>query len=181
MFGRTMKLACVALMMVALGCAAPLAAQAQESKTTWRISQPSGNASDFKTQQEALQAVKTLPVPPGVPADLQYFWEAVKTIKSKSVHYGGALSITYWMGLFPPTDPEWSYNALFETEAEAIADFMQTGANPLCPGQSFVPTGPWSDFFPGMEGRVQMRSYLSTTMAGGQYGRLPLCRVPRRI
>ncbi|MFG6110247.1 RHS repeat-associated core domain-containing protein [Stenotrophomonas nematodicola] len=166
MLVRLKALSCAALAITALGCITPSVVLAQESKIAWRISQPAGNASEFETQQEAVEAIKTLPVPPGMPVELQHFWGAVKTIKSKSVRFGGSVSITYWMGLFPPTDPEWSYNSLFETEAEAIADFTQNDSNPFCPGESFVPTGPWRDSYPGMEGRVQVRPYLSTTMWG---------------
>jgi hypothetical protein len=48
-------------------------AQAQESKITWRISQPGGDATQYKTQQAAVAGIKNLPaqpVPAGVPVRL---------------------------------------------------------------------------------------------------------------
>ncbi|MDN8654501.1 RHS repeat-associated core domain-containing protein [Stenotrophomonas indicatrix] len=161
-----MKLSCVALMMTALGCAAPLAAQAQESKTTWRISQPAGNTSEFSTQKEAVEAFKSLPVPSGVPAEYQRVWANVKTIKSKSVAFGGSVAITYWIGMSEPTDPEWTYNANFESEAEAVAELMKYDHNASCPGRAMTPLGPWREFYPGSEGRAESRTYLSTVMYG---------------
>lgn len=81
MFERTMKVPSVLLAMIALGCTAPLAVQAQESKTTWRISQPSGNSTQYKTQQEAVQAIKSLPAPSPFPPEFQFGWQSVNSIK----------------------------------------------------------------------------------------------------
>lgn len=60
MFGRKMKLACVALTMAALGCAAPLAAQAQESKTTWRISRGGRRGWRFRRLRDGLPGCRIL-------------------------------------------------------------------------------------------------------------------------
>ncbi|WP_367381219.1 hypothetical protein [Stenotrophomonas cyclobalanopsidis] len=166
MLNRLKALSRAAVAMLVLGCMAPLAAQGQESRITWRISQPAGNASEFSTQQEAVEAFKTLPVPPGVPAEYQHAWANVKTIKSKSVAFGGSVAITYWIGMSEPTDPEWTYNMRFETEAELIADFLQYDQNPSCPGRAMTPLGPWEEVFPGMEGRAELRHYRSTVMYG---------------
>ncbi|WP_254051373.1 RHS repeat-associated core domain-containing protein [Stenotrophomonas sp. SAU14A_NAIMI4_5] len=166
MLNRLKTLSRAAVAMLMLSCMAPLAAQGQESKITWRISQPAGNASEFSTQQEAVEAFKTLPVPPGVPAEYQHVWANVKTIKSKSVAFGGSVAITYWIGMSEPTDPEWTYNVRFETEAELIADFLQYDQNPSCPGRALTPLGAWQEIYPGMEGRVELRHYRSTVMYG---------------
>ena len=166
MLNRLKTLSRAAVTMLMLGCMAPLAVQGQESKITWRISQPAGNASEFSTQQEAVEAFKTLPVPPGVPAEYQHAWANVKTIKSKSVAFGGSVAITYWIGMSEPTDPEWTYNMRFESEAELIADLLQYDQNPSCPGRAMTPLGPWEEVFPGMEGRAELRHYRSTVMHG---------------
>ncbi|MEN5270536.1 hypothetical protein ABE502_16420 [Stenotrophomonas sepilia] len=50
MLERLKTLSRAALAIVALGCFAPAVAHAQESKITWRISQPGGNSTQYKTQ-----------------------------------------------------------------------------------------------------------------------------------
>ncbi|MEG2977930.1 MAG: hypothetical protein RR831_00280, partial [Stenotrophomonas sp.] len=138
MFGLTMKLACVALTTIALGCVAPLAAQAQESKKTWRISQPSGSSTQYKTQQAAVQAIQSLPAPSPFPPEFQSGWKSVNSIKSTVVDLEGNTSITYWMGKSQPSDPEWSYLStdMFPTEEAMVASYLAyiKAFNPVCPG-----------------------------------------------
>ncbi len=74
-----------ALAIVALGCFAPAVAHAQESKITWRISQPGGDATQYKTQQAAVAGIKNLPAPSPFPPEFQFGWQYVDKIKSKVV------------------------------------------------------------------------------------------------
>ena len=72
MLERLKTLSRAALAIVALGCFAPAVAQAQESKITWRISQPGGDATQYKTQQAAVAGIKNPApsLPAGVPVRL---------------------------------------------------------------------------------------------------------------
>jgi len=182
MFGRKMKLACVALTMAALGCAAPLAAQAQESKTTWRISQPSGNSTQYKTQQAAVQAIQSLPAPSPFPPELQFGWKSVNSIKSTVVDLEGNTSITYWMGKSQPSDPEWSYlsTAIFPTEEAMVAAYLAKvkEANPVCPGAAVTPTSEWYALSPDMEGTIETRDFQATYMIGDNTAESPCTPYP---
>ena len=117
----------------------PAVAQAQESKITWRISQPGGNSTQYKTQQQAVQAIKSLPAPSPFPPEFQFGWQSVDKIKSKVVDLNGNTSITYWMGKSQPSDPDWSYigRDIFPTEEAMVADLLadQQASNPVCPGR----------------------------------------------
>ena len=182
MFGRTMKLARVALTMAALGCAAPLAAQAQESKTTWRISQPSGNSTQYKTQQEAVQAIKSLPAPSPFPPEFQFGWQSVNSIKSKAVDLEGNTSITYWMGKSQPSDPDWSYlsTAQFPTEEAMVAAYLADikAFNPVCPGAAVTPTSEWYALSPDMEGTIETRDFEVIYMTGDNTAESPCTPYP---
>ncbi|HEL4409888.1 TPA: hypothetical protein UNJ94_003474, partial [Stenotrophomonas maltophilia] len=48
MLERLKTILCAVLAIVAVGCIAPAVVQAQESKITWRISQPGGNSTQYK-------------------------------------------------------------------------------------------------------------------------------------
>ena len=138
MLERLKIISCAVLAIVAVGCFAPAVAQAQESKITWRISQPGGNSTQYKTQQQAVQAIKSLPAPSPFPPEFQFGWQSVDKIKSKVVDLNGNTSITYWMGKSQPSDPDWSYigRDIFPTEEAMVADLLadQQASNPVCPG-----------------------------------------------
>lgn len=82
------------------------AAQAQESKMTWPISQSGGNSTQYKAQQEAVAAIKNLPKPSPFPPALQFGGQSVDKIMSKAAGLDSTTSITYWMGKPQPSDLE---------------------------------------------------------------------------
>ena len=138
MLERLKTILCAVLAIVAVGCIAPAVVQAQESKITWRISQPGGDATQYKTQQAAVAAIKNLPAPSPFPPEFQFGWQYVDKIKSKVVDLNGNTSITYWMGKTQPSDPDWTYYGAgdggFLSEEEVlealIADLQDI--NPQC-------------------------------------------------
>ncbi|TFZ44925.1 RHS repeat protein [Stenotrophomonas maltophilia] len=170
MLERLKTLSCAALAIVALGCIAPAVVQAQESKITWRISQPGGNSTQYKTQQAAVAAIKNLPAPSPFPPEFQFGWQSVDKIKSKVVGLDGTTSITYWMGKAQPSDPDWTYlsTAEFSTEEAMVASFLADvqAANPVCPGAAVTPQGDWFSGTPETEGVVESRFYQITHMIG---------------
>ncbi len=177
MLERIRNLSCITLATVALGCMTPAPAEAQESKTTWRISQPSGNSTQYKTQQEAVQAIKSLPAPSPFPPDFQFGWNSVDKIKSKKVGLDGNTSIVYWMGKSQPSDPEWSYlsTAIFPTEEAMVAAYLAEvqAFNPVCPGAAVTPTGDWYAVTPDMEGTIENREYQVTYVGGDNTAQSP--------
>ncbi|AWH33208.1 RHS repeat-associated core domain-containing protein [Stenotrophomonas sp. SAU14A_NAIMI4_8] len=182
MFGRKLKRVCLALMIVALGCAAPIASQAQESKTTWRISQPSGNSTQYKTQQAAVQAIKSLPAPSPFPPEFQFGWQSVNSIKSKVVDLEGNTSITYWMGKSQPSDPDWTYlsTAQFPTEEAMVASYLADiqAFNPICQGAAVTPTSEWYALSPDMEGTIETRDLEVIYMTGNNTADSPCMPYP---
>lgn len=177
MLERISDLTCVALVTIVLGCMTPVSAQAQESKTTWRISQPSGNSTQYKTQQEAVQAIKSLPAPSPFPPEFQFGWSSVDKIKAKKVGLDGNTSITYWMGKSQPSDPEWSYlsTAIFPTEEAMVAAYLAQAQayNPVCPGAAVTPTGEWYAITPDMEGTIENRDFQVTYVSGNNTAQSP--------
>lgn len=177
MLERLKIISCAVLAMVAVGCFAPAVAQAQESKITWRISQPGGNSTQYKTQQQAVQAIKSLPAPSPFPPEFQFGWQSVDKIKSKVVDLNGNTSITYWMGKSQPSDPDWSYigRDIFPTEEAMVADFLadQQANNPVCPGAAVTPSGDWFAASPDQEGVMESRYYDLTSMAGNNTAESP--------
>lgn len=182
MLDRIRNLSCIVLATVVLGCMTPASAEAQESKTTWRISQPGGNSTQYKTQQEALQAIKSLPAPSPFPPDFQFGWNFVDKIKSKVVGLDGNTSITYWMGKSQPSDPEWSYlgTGIFPTEEAMVAAYLASvqSANPICPGASVTPTSEWYALTPDMEGTIESRDFQVTYMNGQNTAESPCVPYP---
>ena len=172
-------ISCAALALIALGS---MAAQAQESKTTWRISQPGGNSTQYKTQQEAVQAIKSLPAPSPFPPDFQFGWNSVDKIKSKVVGLDGNTSITYWMGKSQPSDPEWSYihTAIFPTEDAMVAAYLAQlqGSNPACLGSAVTPKSEWYALTPDMEGTIENRDFDVIYMAGDNTAQSPCVAFP---
>lgn len=170
MLERLKTLSRAVLAIVALGCIAPAVVQAQESKITWRISQPGGDATQYKTQQAAVAAIKNLPAPSPFPPEFQFGWQSVDKIKSKIVGLDGTTSITYWMGKSQPSDPDWTYlgTAEFSTEEAMVASFLADvqAANPVCPGAAVTPQGDWFSGTPETEGVVESRFYQITHMIG---------------
>nr|WP_313287178.1 RHS repeat-associated core domain-containing protein [Stenotrophomonas pavanii] len=170
-------ISCAVLAIVAVGCFAPAVAQAQESKITWRISQPGGNSTQYKTQQQAVQAIKSLPAPSPFPPEFQFGWQSVDKIKSKVVDLNGNTSITYWMGKSQPSDPDWSYigRDIFPTEEAMVADLLadQQASNPVCPGAAVTPSGDWFAASPDQEGVIESRYYDLTSMAGNNTAESP--------
>jgi YD repeat-containing protein len=170
MLERLKTISCAVLAIVAVGCFAPAVAQAQESKITWRISQPGGNSTQYKTQQQAVQAIKSLPAPSPFPPEFQFGWQSVDKIKSKVVDLNGNTSITYWMGKAQPSDPDWTYlsTAEFTTEEAMVASYLAgvQATNPVCSGAAVTPQGDWFSGVPEMEGVVESRFYQITHMIG---------------
>lgn len=177
MLERLKTISCAVLAMVAVGCFAPAVAQAQESRITWRISQPGGDATQYKTQQAAVAAIKNLPAPSPFPPEFQFGWQYVDKIKSKVVDLNGNTSITYWMGKAQPSDPDWSYigRDIFPTEEAMVADFLadQQANNPVCPGAAVTPSGDWFAASPDQEGVMESRYYDLTSMAGNNTAESP--------
>ncbi|WP_439448406.1 RHS repeat-associated core domain-containing protein [Stenotrophomonas sp. ATs4] len=177
MLERLKTLSRAVLAIVAVGCFAPAVAQAQESRITWRISQPGGNSTQYKTQQQAVQAIKSLPAPSPFPPEFQFGWQSVDKIKSKVVDLNGNTSITYWMGKTQPSDPDWSYigRDIFPTEEAMVADFLadQQANNPVCPGAAVTPSGDWFAASPDQEGVMESRYYDLTSMAGNNTAESP--------
>lgn len=177
MLERLKTISCAVLAMVAVGCFAPAVAQAQESRITWRISQPGGDATQYKTQQAAVAAIKNLPAPSPFPPEFQFGWQYVDKIKSKVVDLNGNTSITYWMGKAQPSDPDWSYigRGIFPTEEAMVADFLadQQANNPVCPGAAVTPSGDWFAASPDQEGVMESRYYDLTSMAGNNTAESP--------
>lgn len=179
MLERLKTLSRAVLAMIALGCFASAVAQAQESKITWRISQPGGDATQYKTQQAAVAAIKNLPAPSPFPPEFQFGWQYVDKIKSKVVDLNGNTSITYWMGKSQPADPEWTYhgagNGGFQSEEDVlealIADLQDI--NPHCPGETAVPEGGWVPTAPEMDGISEFREYRVTGMLGSNTAESP--------
>ncbi|MEN6683445.1 RHS repeat-associated core domain-containing protein [Stenotrophomonas pavanii] len=170
MLERLKSISCAVLAIVAVGCFAPAVAQAQESKITWRISQPGGDATQYKTQQAAVAGIKNLPAPSPFPPEFQFGWQYVDKIKSKVVDLNGNTSITYWMGKAQPSDPDWTYlsTAEFTTEEAMVASYLAgvQATNPVCPGAAVTPQGDWFSGVPEMEGVVESRFYQITHMIG---------------
>ncbi|WP_340568935.1 RHS repeat-associated core domain-containing protein [Stenotrophomonas sp. G106K1] len=177
MLERLKSLSCAALAIIALSGITPTVAQAQESKITWRISQPSGDATQYKTQQAAVAAIENLPAPSPFPPEFQFGWQYVDKIKSKIVDLNGNTSITYWMGKTQPSDPDWSYigRDIFPTEEAMVADFLadQQANNPVCPGAAVTPSGDWFAASPDQEGVIESRFYDLTSMAGNNTAESP--------
>ena len=177
MLERLKTLSRAVLAIVAVGFVAPAVAQAQESKITWRISQPGGDAAQYKTQQAAVAAIKNLPAPSPFPPEFQFGWQSVDKIKSKVVDLNGNTSITYWMGKTQPSDPDWSYigRDIFPTEEAMVADFLadQQASNPVCPGAAVTPSGDWFAASPDQEGVIESRYYDLTSMAGNNTAESP--------
>ncbi len=170
MLERLKSLSRAALVIAALSGITPTMAQAQESKVTWRISQPGGDATQYKTQQAAVAAIKNLPAPSPFPPEFQFGWQYVDKIKSKVVDLNGNTSITYWMGKAQPSDPDWSYigRDVFPTEEAMVADFLADAQanNPVCPGTAVNPSGDWFAGSPDQEGVIESRYYDITYMTG---------------
>jgi len=155
---------------VAIICTCIVPAAAQESRVTWHITQPAGNATAYATQQDAVRALASLPAPSPFPPALQFGWKSVNTIKSKTVSLDGTLSITYWMGKSAPLDPEWSYvsTAIFTTEEAMVAAMLADleAGNRSCPGAAVTPTDEWHAAGPGLEGVSETRTFRMTRMTG---------------
>ncbi|CAM4127957.1 RHS repeat-associated core domain-containing protein [Stenotrophomonas pavanii] len=179
MLERLKTISCAVLAMVAVGCFAPAVAQAQESRITWRISQPGGDATQYKTQQAAVAAIKNLPAPSPFPPDFQFGWQYVDKIKSKVVDLNGNTSITYWMGKTQPSDPEWTYYGAGDSGFLSEADVLEAliaglqDINPQCPGETAVPEGDWVATAPEMDGISEFREYRVTGMLGSNTAESP--------
>jgi RHS repeat-associated protein len=152
-------------------------ASAQESKTTWQITSPSGNTTVYKTQRDAVEAIKTLPAPSPYPPEFQEAWQYVNKIKSTVISEDGSISITYWMGKEQPNDPEWAYWApysgdpsdTYPIEEGARDRFIETlnQRNTVCaPSSTATPEGMWAAAAPGYEGKYETRTYAYTWMLG---------------
>ncbi|WP_401742406.1 RHS repeat-associated core domain-containing protein [Stenotrophomonas geniculata] len=179
MLERLKTISCTVLAIVAVGGFAPAVAQAQESKITWRISQPGGDATQYKTQQAAVAAIKNLPAPSPFPPDFQFGWQYVDKIKSKVVDLNGNTSITYWMGKTQPSDPEWTYYGAGDSGFLSEADVLEAliaglqDINPQCPGETAVPEGEWVATAPEMDGISEFREYRVTGMLGSNTAESP--------
>ena len=145
-------------------CALSAVAQAVEPKRTFRLLDSAGSqVGSYNTQSEAVAAIKALPSPIPIMPDA---YTHVTEIKESSVDESGAITITYWMPRNQPTDPDWTYDGSFATEAEAVADRKARYSNPGCSAAQFVPTGPWAASFPEYAGVFELRPYLLTTHVG---------------
>ncbi|MEI2456428.1 RHS repeat-associated core domain-containing protein [Lysobacter firmicutimachus] len=145
-------------------------ALAQESGNKWKIVDPTGQATEYNTQQEAVDAIKELPAPS---PDWEGAYLFVEQIKSAKIDPDGNALITYWMGKDQPSDPDWTYGSGlgsgYLTEAEAVAKMneMMDASSPSCaPSAQSVPLGDWTEAQPGYEGRSEVRMYSRTVRAG---------------
>jgi RHS repeat-associated protein len=156
---------CLGLLMCSAG------AGAQESQITWQIITPQGQPTIYNTQTEAAAAIKAIPGPaPGIPSAYLY----TDVIKDNNVRPDGKGSVTYWMGLKEPLDPEWVYHqsgggAITSSEAETIAaiEADYNTRNPECaPSAHVTPTDDWTAPDPIFVGKREFRNYSVTYRYG---------------
>lgn len=142
---------------------APVAA-AQESQVEWKIIVPTGQAQSHNTYQQAADAIKALPYSGPGPNPYPF----VTVVKDNLLRADGKGTITYWMGLKEPLDPEWGYDATLgsgvkhPTEALAIAELeaFYNDQAPACPATAkATATGAWSPPDPQLAGMLEQRVF----------------------
>ena len=140
-------------------------AGAQESQMPWKIIAPTGQTQSHNTYQEAAEAIKALPSDqPGMPSPYPH----VTVIKDNLLRADGKGTITYWMGLTQPLDPDWGYDATLgsgithPSEALALAELEAffNELNPACPATAkATPSTSWTAPDPQFAGMLENRSY----------------------
>lgn len=161
--------------LLAFAALIPFTGYAQESKKEWRILNPNGHTGIYDTQQVAVEAIKTLPAPPGYPSESQAGWQLVDKIKSTTITAGGTIAISYWMGGLEPLDPDWSYTSphstsqTYSSEEEVLEAFATwlDATNPACPARSSITLQTdWRTASAGYEGRAENRNLTYHYMNG---------------
>lgn len=160
-----------ALLACLLGLATVLTggpASAQETQTTWTVSSMAGpQPGSYVVQEEAAEAIKSLPSPFPPDAQIPNPHPFIDTIKDAQIATDGKLSVVYWMGKKPSLDPNWKYNAAgglgpFATEAELVAA-IQARYNAdysTCTTNTKVTfLGPWYIEQPMHTGKIEQRPY----------------------
>ncbi|BAV99365.1 YD repeat-containing protein [Lysobacter enzymogenes] len=141
----------------------PVAA-AQESQIAWKIVVPTGQAQSHNTYQQAADAIKALPYGGQGPNPYPF----VTVVKDNLLRADGKGTITYWMGLKRPLDPDWGYDATLgsgvrhSTEALAVAELeaFYNDQAPACPATAkATPVGAWSPPAPQFAGRSEHRDF----------------------
>lgn len=153
---------------------------AQESQKTWRISDPEGQTEIYNTQQEAVAAFVTLPVPHPIYEGAYHY---VDKIKDTEISENGDITLTYWMGKEQPLDPDWIYSSQISlighaTEQEAVSEYIGflNEQNPACPpAATLTPAGDWGPLsdLPEYAGKVESRSYSTTIVIGDNTAQSP--------
>lgn len=172
----------VSLLLLTASALLGFSASAQESQKTWRISYPGGQTAVYNTQQDAVAAFVTLPVPHPI---YEGAYQYVNKIKETEISENGDITITYWMGKEQPLDPEWGYYAPttsppgFVAEQGAVTEYLGflNQLNSACPpAATFTPTGDWSPLgIPEYAGKYELRSYTATITVGNNTAESP-CR-----
>ncbi|UJB18106.1 MULTISPECIES: RHS repeat-associated core domain-containing protein [Lysobacter] len=146
-------------------------AGAQESQITWRIITPQGQPTVYNTQAEAAAGIKAIPSEnPQFPSPYLY----TDVIKDNNVGPDGKGSVTYWMGLKEPLDPNWLYyqsgdGGIRPSEAETVAAIAAdyNTRHPECAASTQVtPTDDWTAAHPAFAGRWEFRNYRVTYRSG---------------
>ncbi|WP_411920255.1 RHS repeat domain-containing protein [Lysobacter capsici] len=151
-------------------------AGAQESQIKWQITVPAGHSTVYNTQAEAVEAIKALPPPSDLPAGWPNPFPDVDTIKGGPVVTAdGKTSITYWMGLQKPLDPDWRYMnwmggeflATQQQAEAALIEFADQTGSPNCPQSSkIVSATPWVPSSPTVPEVSETRDYTLSVTRG---------------
>jgi RHS repeat-associated protein len=139
-------------------------AGAQESQIAWQIIVPTGQQQTHNTYQQAAEAIKALPNNQPGPNPYPY----VTVIKDNLLRADGKGTITYWMGLKEPLDPNWGYDATLgsgvnhPTEALAVAELeaFYNELAPACPATAkATPSNAWTPPDPQFAGMMENRTF----------------------
>ncbi|MGO1069770.1 RHS repeat-associated core domain-containing protein [Lysobacter sp. CA199] len=170
-------------------CSPSVSAQQQETQITWQITTPASQATIYKTQAEAAEAIKTLPPPSDLPPGVPNPFPHVDTIKGTAVTDDGKTNITYWMGLTTPLDPEYRYSNLMGSgsflptleEGEAsLIQFANTRLYESCPPSSkIISATPWRDD-PSAPDMIGTRNYTLEVLKGANTEQSP-CVVGQHV
>jgi len=140
-------------------------ADAQESQIAWQIILPTSQGQPHNTYQQAAEAIKALPSDhPGTPSP----YPDVTVIKDNLLRADGKGTISYWMGLKEPLDPDWGYDATLgtgvkhPTEALAVAELeaFYNEQAPACPATAkATPSDTWTPPDPQFAGMMENRTF----------------------
>ncbi|MBN7138627.1 hypothetical protein A7A76_05815 [Lysobacter enzymogenes] len=163
-FGRCAKSWFSLIALVWLAAIFVPVAVAQESQIAWKIIVPTGQAQSHNTYQQAADAIKALPYSGPGPNPYTF----VTVVKDNLLRADGKGTITYWMGLKEPLDPEWGYDATVgsgvkhPTEALAVAELeaFYNELAPACPATAKATASTaWTPPDPQFAGMLENRTF----------------------